>query len=152
AYQTLMQYTPGDNNPGPLLATSYTVNHNATKYIFQLRHDVHFASGNPFTSADVVFSLLRQKYIKDSNSFLMDGLNVTPNGKYAVTITSATPNSAVPFALGSPFMSILDSKLVKEQGGTDDKNAAKTDKASKWLQSNSAGSGPYQLKSFVLNS
>ncbi len=41
----------------PMLASSWTTNSTDTQYTFQLRHGVTFASGNPITSADVVFSL-----------------------------------------------------------------------------------------------
>ena len=40
-------------------------------------------------------------------------------------------------------MSVLDSKVVKQHGGTDAADADKTDTAKDWLDQNSAGSGPY---------
>ncbi|NIN67502.1 MAG: ABC transporter substrate-binding protein, partial [Anaerolineae bacterium] len=43
----------------------------------------------------------------------------------------------------APAMSIVDSKVVKEHGGTDAADADQTDKAKDWLDQNSAGSGPF---------
>ena len=45
----------------------------------------------------------------------------------------------------APALSILDSVLVKENGGTDAADADTTDTANDWLTQNSAGSGPFVL-------
>ena len=42
-----------------LLATSYSVSHNGLVYTFNLRHGVTFSNGEPFTSADVVYTFTR---------------------------------------------------------------------------------------------
>ena len=42
----------------------------------------------------------------------------------------------------------MDSKLAKEHGASDSPTADKDDKAEEWLNQNSAGGGPFILKSW----
>src|SRR5579872_3645813 len=59
-YDTLLAANPRDlTKPYPQLATSYTESSDAKTFTFKLRHGVKFASGNPMTSADVVYSINR---------------------------------------------------------------------------------------------
>ncbi|MCC2629562.1 MAG: peptide transporter substrate-binding protein, partial [Thermomicrobiales bacterium] len=51
--------------------------------------------------------------------------------------------------LASPSLGILDSALVSENGGTDAADAAETDTAEEFLNSQSAGSGPYMTTSYL---
>jgi len=53
--------------------------------------------------------------------------------------------------LGGPNAAILDSKLVKEHGGSDADGADQSDKSEEWLNQNSAGSGPFILKGWEKN-
>lgn len=48
-------------------------------------------------------------------------------------------------------MSILDSTVVKENGGTDAEDAASTDTAQEYLNSTSAGTGMYVMTSYIPN-
>lgn len=51
---------PGlDGKPAPDLALSWSANANATEWTFKLREGVKFHTGQPFTAADVVYSLQR---------------------------------------------------------------------------------------------
>src|SRR5262249_19199815 len=112
---------------------------------------VHFADGTPLTSADVVFSLNRLINLKGNPAFLLTGVTIKAAGKYAVVMRSATPDGALPAILANTSTGVVNSKLVKAQGGTAAANAWTADKAENWLNSSSsagAGSGPYVLKSF----
>jgi peptide/nickel transport system substrate-binding protein len=51
--------------------------------------------------------------------------------------------------MGRAQFAIVDSKVVKEQGGTSEPGADTADKADPWLLNHSAGSGPYILKEYV---
>jgi peptide/nickel transport system substrate-binding protein len=56
-YDTLVDIRPDDlNTIVPRLAESWEVNDEFTEFIFHLRQDAKFASGNPVTAQDVVFS------------------------------------------------------------------------------------------------
>lgn len=50
-----------DLNPKPVLATSWEISEDGRRYTFRLRPGVKWSDGQPFTSADVAFSLDRLK-------------------------------------------------------------------------------------------
>lgn len=147
-YQTLLTFPDADaSSIDPLLAESYTVSDDGLTYTFKLVEGVTFSSGNPLTSADVVFSLNRLKNVKGSPSFLagniasveaIDPLNV------AITLSSVDPSFLSLLANGA--FSITDSVLIAENGGTDAADADTTDAAEAFLNSASAGTGPYILE------
>jgi peptide/nickel transport system substrate-binding protein len=155
-YDTLLTYRGSDvAHPVPMLARSYTASKDAKTFVFNLRRDVHFADGTPLTSADVVFSFRRLINLKGNPSFLLAGVTPSARGRYVVVLRSATPNAALPAILANTSLGVVNSKLVKAHGGTDAANAAKADKAEKWLNSPAsvgAGSGPYVLKSYSVTS
>jgi peptide/nickel transport system substrate-binding protein len=151
-YDTLFTYKGSNlSNPIPLLVSSWKASGNAKSFAFQLKRNVHFANGAPLTSADVVFSLNRLINIKGNPAFLLDGVTVKAKGRYTVVMTSKTPAGQLPAILANPSTGVVNSKLVKQHGGTSAANAATADKAESWLNSSGsagAGSGPYVLKSY----
>src|SRR5262249_34390802 len=63
-YDTLVTYYGSDvAHLQPDLATSWTVSGGGTVFTFKLRQGVKFASGNPLTADDVVFSYRRLRYL-----------------------------------------------------------------------------------------
>jgi peptide/nickel transport system substrate-binding protein len=148
-YDTLLTFKGSDvTKPVPELAESYTASPDGKTFTFKLRSDAKFSDGSPVTSADVVFSLTRVKNLKGNPSFLMDGLTVTAPDASTVVIASEKPNAAVPFIVPNPALGILNSKVVKANGGTDADGADKADTAENFLNSKSQGSGPYILSSY----
>src|ERR1035437_10374305 len=136
----------------PDLATSWKVSNGGTVFTFTLRQGVKFVSGNPLTADDVVFSYLRFMNLKDNPSTLVTGLkDVKALNPSTVQITLSAPDVSFLAAMESPNFAIVDSKLVKQQGGTDGPDAAKTDKATAFLDANAAGTGPYILKEWTRN-
>ncbi|NLF91794.1 MAG: ABC transporter substrate-binding protein [Corynebacterium marinum] len=57
-YDTLTSYRPDNLEPQPRLATSWTVAEDGRTVTLNLREDVTFHDGRPFTSQDVEFSLV----------------------------------------------------------------------------------------------
>jgi len=148
-YDTLLTYKGSNvSTPVPDLATSYTASSDAQTFTFTLRKGVTFANGDPVTSADVVFSLMRTKNIDGNPSFLMAGITATAPNPSTVVLTSTTPNTAIPAILTNPSLGIVDAKKVEAAGGTDAANAATADKAEASLNTTSEGSGPYTLTSY----
>jgi len=118
-YQTLLSFNGSDvTKPIPLVAESYTPSSDFKTYTFKLRHDIKFADGKPLTAEDVVYSLNRVANIKGNPAFLMDGLTVTSQGNYTVTIKSKSPVPQLPAILTTPALAIVNSKLVAAHGGT----------------------------------
>jgi peptide/nickel transport system substrate-binding protein len=153
-YDTLVDIRPDDlNTIVPRLAESWEVNPEFTEFVFHLRQDAKFASGNPVTAQDVVFSWNRLLNVAGAPAFNLDGVGkVEAVDDYTVKVSTAVGEDGKPTPLpqflssaSNPSLGIQDSKLVKEHGGTDATDAATTDKAKEWLDQNSAGSGPFIL-------
>lgn len=144
-YDTLLAFEPGQTDPRPSLAESWRGTRDARTFTFTLRDDVTFSDGTPLTSADVVFSLNRLVNIKGSGAFLLDGTTITAPDARTVVVRSETSNPALPRILSTAPTSVLNSRLVKANGGSDARDADKTDRAEAFLQKTSAGSGPYVL-------
>ncbi|MEU6431214.1 ABC transporter substrate-binding protein [Microbispora sp. NPDC046973] len=148
-YDTLLTFEGGDvTKPVPALAESYELSSDGTTLTLKLRKDATFSDGSPVTADDVVFSLTRVRDMKGTPSFLLDGVEIAKTDDTTVTLTSKTPNPAMPFILPNPALGILNSKVAKEHGATADAG----DKAEQYLNSASAGSGPYTIESFNVNS
>lgn len=148
-YETLLTFDGSDvTKPVPLLAESYTQSPDGKIFTFKLRSGVKFSDSTPLTASDVAFSLNRVRELKGNPSFLMEGVTATAPDDSTVVLTSDKPNPALPFLLPNPGLGVLNSKVVKEHGGTDAAGADKTDKAEAFLNQTSAGSGPYVLESF----
>lgn len=153
-YDTLVDIRPEDlNTIVPRLAESWDVNPEFTEFVFHLRKDAKFASGNPVTAQDVVFSWNRLINVKGAPAFNLDGVGkVEAVDDYTVKMTTAAGDDGKPVSLpqflssaSNPSLGIQDSKLVKEHGGTDAVGADTADKAKEWMDQNSAGSGPFVM-------
>jgi peptide/nickel transport system substrate-binding protein len=158
-YDQLITYRGNNTNtPAPNLATGWTISKNARFFYFRLRHNVRFSNGDPMTAQDVVFSYRRLGYLNDNPAFLMGattvGKRVTINnvralGKYTVEFTLPKPDVSFLAALADVNFAVLDSRVVRAHGGSDAPNAATADHATNWLNSHSAGTGPFVLTNWV---
>lgn len=153
AYDTLVTVeAPDFTKIQPKLATKWEVSKDSSVFTFTLRAGVKFASGNPLTAQDVRFSFRRLKNMKDNPSFFMDPVkDIEVVNDTTVRITLSAPDASFLAALAAIPCGIIDSKTVMAQGGTDADDAKDKDKATEWLNNNSAGSGPYKLVSFKRN-
>ena len=148
-YETLVRFEGTDlSEVQPALAESWTVEEleDGSKIIFNLR-DATFASGNPVTAADVVYSFDRAITIGGPSSFLFTdvakmevGSTVAADDKTVELTLPADANPTIvlnllTFNIGG----VVDSVVVKE-------HEADGDAGSGWLRENSAGSGPYVLE------
>ena len=152
-YDTLLTFENNDvTEPKPGLATRWEVNEDATEFTFTLRDDAVFSDGTPVEAADVAFSLNRVRELKGNGSFLMAGVTAEAVDATTVRLTTEAPNPALPRILPTPTLGILNSDVVIENGGTDQPGADVDDTAEEFLNSTSAGSGPYVLESFSTTS
>jgi len=134
----------------PDLAESWSINPDATVYTFKLRTGVAFTSGNPVTSEDVRFSLLRAKNIKGYGAFLADPIkSVEVVDPQTVRVVLTGPDATFLAALAAGVFSIVDSKTVRAQGGVETVGADTLDKAEQWFYTHSAGSGPFVLRGYT---
>ncbi|KHK98005.1 hypothetical protein LK09_09225 [Microbacterium mangrovi] len=140
-YDRLVDYD-ADGKMIPKLATAWKFNSDATQLTLTLRDGVTFHSGNPFTAADVVYTLDRVKKIGSGvASFLSDYVSASaPDPQHVVIKLSKTD---LDFLGALSPIYILDAKLVKPNEGSDD--------AQGWLGGHDAGSGPFQISSYKPN-
>lgn len=133
----------------PLLATEMpTVSPDGLEVTIPLRSGVTFHSGNEMTAGDVLFSWNRLKNIKYQGAFLaMDYWDaVEAVDPLTLKITLKAPNAALVPILSSLPLSVTDSKLLKENGGTDAEDADQTDAGTDWVnEGNAIGTGPFML-------
>jgi len=143
-YQTLLTFAGDDvSKPVAGLAT-FALSDEDKVLTLTMKGDAQFSDGTPVTVDDAVFSLQRVQGIAGNPSFLLDGVTVAKTSDTTLTLTSAAPNPTLAYLLPNPSLGVVNAKVVKENGGTTDKN----DKAESFLNATSAGSGPYVLESY----
>ncbi len=149
-YDQLLTFPNGDlTRVAPNFATTWDVSSDGLTYVFKLNPNIKFSNGTPATADDVVFSYLRQKYLKGPASWFEDGVALlAKTGPLEVTMKLNSINVDWLFALTSPFLSITSEAMLQAHGGTDAIDAATTDTARTWLDQHSAGSGPFVLDSW----
>ena len=145
-YQTLVTFVGSDlQTITPSLADSWeTVDaDDHWELTFKLHPGNTFASGNPITADDVVYSFSRVFALNGPPAFLLtDVAGITADSVTAVdpeTVQINLPKTASPGAflaiLTNTIASVVDSKVVQENEGGDN--------GSTWLLDHSAGSGAY---------
>ncbi len=149
-YENLFKFYENNGTPQPCLADSYEFSEDGLTLTVTLKDGLKFASGNDITSADVAFSINRTKNLKGNPSFICDTIESieTPDDK-TVVFHLNQPDSAILSKLTYSSLAVLDSAVVKENGGTDAEDASSTDTAQSFLDSASAGSGMYVLTSYT---
>lgn len=155
-YERLIAFDPA--NPSKLhgeLAKSWSVADDGRTYRFELKPGLRFASGNPLTAEDVVWSLQRAVLLDKTPAFILTqfGLKkdnvknvVKATGPLSLTIETdkAYAPSLVFNCLTANVAGVVDSKLVKSKEAGNDLGYA-------WLKTNHAGSGPFRLREWRAN-
>ncbi|MDS9467459.1 ABC transporter substrate-binding protein [Paracoccus sp. MBLB3053] len=149
-YDTLVVLSPEDRSVQPRMAQSWEVAEDRMSITFHLRKDAKFASGNPVTAEDVVWSLKRLMTLNLAQASFLKSRGITAEnaGDHFIaadantfTFKLAQPDDPAMIlmilAQNGPG-SILDSKTVQE-------NEKDGDLGQGWLTLNSAGSGPFSL-------
>lgn len=134
-YESLLQYD--DLKPGtiyPWLASSYQVTNGNKTLTFSLRPGVKWSDGQPFTSADVVFSL---DLLKKNPSLNLNGVtfsSVRAEGPDKVVVTLKAADYTQLYLIGTSY--IVPEHLWKNVNPV------------KFGDPNPVGTGPYLVKSF----
>lgn len=152
-YENLFKFYSNDGAPEPCLADTYEFSEDGLTLTVKLKEGIIFASGNTMTSADVAFSINRCKNLKGNPSFICDTIESieTPDDQ-TVVFHLTQPDSAILAKLTYASTAVLDSAVVKENGGTDAADAATADTAQAYLDTASAGSGMYIMTSYTPDS
>ncbi|WP_345900664.1 ABC transporter substrate-binding protein, partial [Martelella sp. UBA3392] len=151
-YDRLVQYDAED--PTVLsagLASEWTADDEAKTITFTMRDDATFSSGNPVRAEDVAFSLGRVIKLNLTPAFILAQLGWTPeNVDDMVSVDGDTVTIKYDGDFSSAFVlnvlasrpaSIVDEKEVMAHETDGDMGNA-------WLNSNTAGSGPFSLADY----
>ena len=149
-YENLFKFYSNDGAPEPCLADTYEFSDDNLTLTVNLKQNVTFASGNPMTSADVAFSINRCKNLQGNPSFICDTIeSIETPDDYTVVFHLTQPDSAFLSKLTYSSLAVLDSEVVKANGGTVAEDASSTDTAQAYLNTTSAGSGMYVMTSYI---
>lgn len=141
AYETLVKFDDS-GRLAPALAAKWTVSSDGKSIAVTLRDNVKFHDGAKLTATDVKYTLDRTKKINIGVAALISAYgSTTVTDPTHLTINLSTPSG--PFISALSRVYILNSALVQKNAGSDD--------GQKWLATNDAGSGPYQLKNYTAN-
>ncbi len=149
AYEQLVRVGDDNKTIVPRLAKEWSVSDDGLTYRFVLDERATFSDGTPVEAKDIAFSLMRQKNLKGSPSFFMEGIDsiATPDAG-TVDITLSAPDPEFLGKVSAPYAAILNADLLAQHGGVAGEDASTKDTAEAWLQDNSAGSGAYVLESY----
>lgn len=137
------------------VAKSWKVSADGKTYSFELKPGLKFASGNPVSADDVVWSLQRAVLLDKNPAFILTQFGFTKdNVKTAIqatgplTLTLTTDKAYAPSfvlnCLTANVASIVDKKLVLANEANGDLGAA-------WLKTHYAGSGPLRIREWRAN-
>lgn len=149
-YENLFKFYDNDGAPQPCLADTYEFSEDGLTLTVKLKDGITFASGNAMTSADVMFSINRCKNLQGNPAFIAETIESmeAPDDR-TIVFHLTQEDSAILSKLTYSSLAILDSAVVKENGGTDAEDAATADTAQTYLDSTSAGSGMYVMTSYI---
>ncbi len=102
-YEPLLQFVQLTGKTVPWLATSYTWSSNDLVLTMQLRKGVTYTNGQPFTSADVVytFNLMKKDPAIDTQAVWTFLKSVSAEGAYTVRFTLTKPDISGLYYLGN---------------------------------------------------
>ena len=146
-YSTLVTFPDQDASEIlPMLADSWEISEDGLTYTFTLNEDAIFWNGDDIDSADVVFSVERLQNLDGNPSFLADNIaSVVAVDENTVEFTLVDARPSFLAELTNYAFSVTHADLIMSNGGTAD---AETDTAEDFLNSVSAGSGPYILEAW----
>ncbi len=152
-YDTLVTQQPGDyEQVVPALATEWQRLDDGKRIRFTLREDVKFWDGSPLTAEDVKFSLDRLLNVKDQPAVYAQNLERTEVvDPHSVDLYIVNPAEPIMINLAAPAFAIYSKAMVEAHGGVSTPGADQEDKATQWLNQNSAGTGPYHMTQWERN-
>ena len=156
SYDRLLRYDV--NDPSKLvadIATKWSVSADGKTYSFELRPGVKFASGNPLTAEDVVYSLHRAVALDKTPAFILTQFGLTKDNVKdkikqtgPLTLTMETDQAYAPTfvynCLTANIAAIVDKKLLMSKEANGDMGYG-------WLKTNFAGSGPMKVREWRAN-
>ena len=141
-FDTLVKQQPlGTYHPG--LATSWTVNEDATEYVFELRDDVTFHDGTPFNAEAVKYTFDRivDPDTKSQMAFSFIGPYAESEvlGEHSIAVRFSSPNAAFLDGVSHPQLGPISPTAIEALGAD-------------WGFSGIVGAGPFVFDSYIVDS
>jgi peptide/nickel transport system substrate-binding protein len=155
-YERLISYDYKDvSKISGEVAESWTISPDGKTFTFKIRQGKKFASGNPLTAEDVVFSLQRAVLLDKSPAFIIGQFGFTKDnvkdkikqtGPFEFTMEVDKPYAPtfVLYCLTATVAAVVDKKLVMQ-------NEKDGDLGNGWLKTRYAGSGPFAIRDWKAN-
>jgi peptide/nickel transport system substrate-binding protein len=137
------------------VAESWSTSADGRTFTFKLRPGMKFHSGNPVRAEDAAFSLQRVVKLDKTPAFLIEQLGWTKDN--VDTMVKAVDDTTLQFTVNDDYSPSFVLALMSSIVGSvvDEKvamaHAANGDYGNTWLKTNSAGSGPFVLRSWKAN-
>jgi len=156
AYQGLVGYNVNDvSDIFGVVAEKWEISDDGKTFTFTIRPDMKFASGNPITAEDAVYTLQRAINLDKSPAFILTqfGFNAdnvdamirkTGDMTFEFEMDQAYAPTLVLYCLTATVGFIVDSELVKS-------NEVDGDFGYNWLKTNYAGSGAFSIRDWRAN-
>ena len=156
SYETLIGYDLKDvSKIFGVVAESWTTSPDGKTLTFKIREGKKFASGNPMTAEDVVYSIQRVIALNKSPAFILGQFGLTKEnvaekvkqtGPFTFTfeMDKAYAPTFVLYCMTANVASVVDKKVVVANEKDGDFGYA-------WLKTNYAGSGAYKLREWRAN-
>ncbi len=141
-YEGLVRYAPGGTEIVGDLAESWDVSADGLTYTFTLRDALTFADGSMIDSAAIQASFERRSAVGQGPSYMLAGVDSyeTPDPKTFI-VNLKDPDVAFLHYLASAWgPKAINPTVLKENAD---------DQAQKYLETHSAGSGPYVIEEFT---
>jgi peptide/nickel transport system substrate-binding protein len=123
----------------PGLADAWNISEDRRTYHFRLNPRARFASGRPVTSEDVVFSVRRLLELAKPPAHLLRFTDVVAVNSSRIDLILAEPTAAGLATIATPAFSVIDRSAVQ----------LGDDLGQRCLSAQSAGSGPFTLRSLT---
>jgi len=154
-YDTLI-FPNLDGSVRPHLAEKWDISDDFLTYTFHLRKGVKFHNGDELTAEDVVFSTERLFNIGEGFAYILQTKDAQGNIISGIESVKAVDDYTAEFKLARPFgpfvpalvrLYILNKSQVMENiDKSETMYGDMGDYGKKWLLTNDAGSGPYEVK------
>jgi peptide/nickel transport system substrate-binding protein len=155
-YERLINYDPKDvSKIYGEVAESWTISPDGKTFTFKIRPNKKFASGNPVTAEDAVFSLQRAILLDKSPAFIVGQFGLTKDNvkdkikqtgpmEFTMEVDKPYAPTFVLYCMTATVASIVDKKLATQ-------NEKDGDFGYNWLKTHFAGSGPFAIRDWKAN-
>jgi len=148
-YDTLV-FPTHDGEVIPHLAESWTISEDGLTYVFKLRSGVKFHDGSELIAEDVKFSMDRLLAIGQGYSYIFKPVIETVEANDDYTVTFKLKKTFGPFLYSLVRLYVLNKDQVMANLEQNGEYGELGDYGKRWLLTNDAGSGPYQVQEMKL--